>query len=216
MRICITTFYTKSYYPLAQITVKTMDLYCKKHGYHLDVKVIDDDESFHFVKTQRTRHLLNDFDVVAAIECDCLITNLTIPITNFIDSENELFYTTDRNGANFGVYIVKSSKWTKELFDWINMQKDKYGDEQNVIENNLNIDKAKIVRHPCFNSIPYDPYYAPSFGKIHYVDGEMVAIPTENQGHWVVGNFICHLPGISDMNKRVEIFNEIKEHIIYE
>ncbi len=214
MNIAITTFLTNLYQPLADITVNEMNKYCDKHGYHLNVNVISNEESFHFVKTKDTRRLLDEFDIVAAIECDCLISNHTIAIESFLDNENELFYTTDRNGANFGVYIVKSSEWTKQLFDWINSQNHKYGDEQNVIEQNPNIDKAIKVKHPCFNSIPYNEYY-PSLGVIGYMEGDIVTMPTHEQGNFEKGDFIMHLPGHT-LEARCHIFQQYLKDIIYE
>ncbi|MES2382376.1 MAG: hypothetical protein V4538_15120 [Bacteroidota bacterium] len=213
-KIALTTFYTKNYQPLADITVEVMRQYCDKHGYHLNINVIEDNERYHFVKTKDTRKLLDEFDVVMGIEADCLLTNFNIKVEDFLDEENELYITTDFTNINFGVFIVKSSDPTKRLFDWINAQKDMFGDEQEIFEANRNIEKTKVVKHPCFNSIPYSPYYAPDFGKMHYKPGDEVYICKENEGHWMPGNFICHLPG-KNMQDRITIFEDLKQHIIY-
>lgn len=213
-KIALTTFYTQNYQPLADITVKEMRKYCDRHGYYLNERIIGDEQSFHFVKTEDTRKLLDEFEIVMAIEADCLITNHNITVESFLDNENELLYTTDRNGANFGVYIASSSEWTKQLFDWINMQKDKYGDEQNIVEQNPNITKVARVQHPCFNSVPYQHYY-PSLGVIGYKDGDIVTMPTRFEGNWENGDFIMHLAGHT-LEARCEIFKQHLTDIIYE
>ncbi len=215
MRIAFTTFYTKNYQPLADITVEAMRRYCDKHGYHLNINIIEDNERCHFVKTKDTRRLLDEFDMVVGIECDCLLTNHTIKIEDFLDEENELYITTDLTNINFGVFIVKASKWTKQLFDWINTQENKFGDEQEIFEKNRDILKTRVVSHPCFNSIPYSPYYAPGYGKMFYKEGDEVYICKENEGHWMPGNFVMHLPGM-EMNRRIDIFKNHLKDIIYE
>lgn len=214
-KVALTTFATENYKPLANITIKAMSEYCVRHGYDLNINVIGNDERCHFVKTKDARRLLDEFDVVMGIEADCLLTNFTIKVEDFLDEENELYITTDLSNINFGVFIVKSSEWTKQLFDWINMQQDKFGDEQEILEKNRNILKTKVVPHPCFNSIPYSPYYAPDYGKMFYKEGDEVYICKEDEGHWVKGNFIMHLPG-KNMNDRIEIFNNHLKDIVYE
>lgn len=215
MRIALTTFFTHSYSDLAAITVEKMKMYCEKHGYYMNINIINDFNRCHFVKTVDTRRLLDSFDVVMGIEADCLITNFNTKVEDFLDEENELYITTDLTNINFGVFIVKSSFYTKSLFDWINKLENKYGDEQEIFEANRNIEKTKVVSHPCFNSIPYSPYYAPGYGKMFYKEGDEVYICKENEGHWMPGNFIMHLPGM-EMSRRVEVFTNHLKDIVYE
>ncbi len=212
-KIALTTFYNERYKPLAEITIPVMEQYCLKHGYYLNINKIEQD-NFHFVKTKDTRKLLDEFDVVMGIEADVLITNLNIKVEEFLDDKNDLYITNDINNINFGTFICKSSDWTKILFDWVNMQSDRFGDEQEIFERNHNIEKTKIVHHPCFNSIPYE-HYAPSFGKIGYKNGDIVSMPTAKEGNWEKGHFVCHTPGLG-FEQRLSILNEIKQQIIYE
>lgn len=209
MKICLTTFYTRNYQELADITVSKMEEYCAKHKYDLNITKISNDASFHFVKTADTRKLLDTYDVVMGIECDVLLTNLEIKVEDFLDSEHDLFITNDINGINFGVFIAKSTDWTKQLFDEINENKNGYGDEQNFMERFMH-DKIKVKQHPCFNSMPYH-YYEPSYG---YIDWHKLSPPptepTEAQGNWRPTHFCCHLPG-KRLTDRIAIFNEIKQ-----
>lgn len=213
MKICLTTFYTSSYEPLAAITIPVMQKYCDKHKYELNINKIPDG-NFHFIKTLDTRALLDKYDVVMGIEADVLITNFETKVEDFLDDEHELYITDDINNINFGVFIAKSTVWAKALFNWVNSQKGIYGDEQNIFEF-LRHDKIKICKHPCFNSIAYE-YYAPSYGYINWELLNPAPIqPTVAQGDWVKGCFTCHLPGFT-MERRIEIFNDLKQYIIYE
>ena len=211
--ICVNTFFTPSYAPLAAIVIPNLIKYCNKHGYKYLINETSDDK-FHFVKIKDTRKLLDVFDVTFTIELDAMIMNHKIKIESFLDEENEMYYTTDRNGANFGVSLWKSTPYTKELLDKLISLENEFGDEQNYFEQNPIIDKVKVLQHPNFNSIPY-PFYKPSLGVIGYKDGDEVTMPTMEQGNYETGNFVCHLPG-KTLNERLTIFNELKQHIIYE
>lgn len=212
MNICLTTFYTPSWESLAAVTIPVMQKYCDKHGYHLNINKIPDG-NFHFIKTKDTRKLLEEFDVVMGIEADVLITNMDIRVEGFLDEENELYITTDINNVNFGVFIAKSTQWMKDLFDWIETRSQNTGDEQNLFER-YTFDKTKKCEHPCFNSIPY-AFYSPSYGRIGYIEGDVVDMPTEKDGNWNKNHFVCHTPGLG-YEQRVEILTKIKEGIIYE
>lgn len=215
MKIAITTFYTTSYQPLADITTTELKKYADRHGYDLFVNVIPDG-NVDYVKTVDARKLLDEYDLVWAVENDLLITNHTIRIESFIDDEHDFFICCDINGENGGSFIIKNTDWGKNWLEYTNNLCGEYATEQNVWEK-LAIEgkNIKYLNHPSINSIPYE-YYAPSFGYINWEQYEpRKEKPTHEMGNWEVGDFICHLPG-KNLHERLRIFNELKENIIYE
>jgi len=108
MRISVTTFYSLNYVQLAAITIPPLEEWCNKHGYHLNVNVIEDGNKHHFVKTKDARRLLEDYDLVMAIENDILLTNLNYRIHDFIDYQHDFFIAKDVNNYNGGCFIVKA------------------------------------------------------------------------------------------------------------
>lgn len=215
VRVAVTTFYTNSYEPLADITTEILKKYCKKHQYYLEVNILEDSEGFHFKKTKFARELLTgEFDVVVAIENDILITNHTYKIEDWVDDEHDFYCTKDVNNVNTGIFIVKNTEWSKRMLDSVNYMEVFYGDEQNYFESHTN-DKIKYCEHPCFNSIAYEEY-APSYGYIHWEQyNPRKEKPTHEMGCWEIGDFALHLPGMT-FQKRLDIFNKHLKDIIYE
>ncbi len=211
--VAVNTFYTTSYKELSDLVLPNLVSYCKSHNYDLFINKIGK-ENPHFVKTEDARKLLDSYELVMSIEIDALIINPDISIESFIDKDHDIFLTKDVNGSNSGVVIWKSTEFTKKWLDFIQSKKEYYGDEQNVFEN-FNDNKIKYCPHPAFNSVPYDLYYKPSYGKIGYIEGEEVKVPTHNQGNFKKGDFIFHLPG-KTLEERIKIFTELKDKIIYE
>ncbi len=214
---CVTTFYTDSFAPLAAITVPVLERYCEKNGYHYNINRIPDGK-FQFVKTKNTRKLLDAFSVVLTVDIDTMIMNHTVKIEDFINDDKHFYLTKDINNYNAGVFITKSSKWSKDWLDFINSHESTHDDEQNILEQYCDKPEIQnsitILPHPSINSIPYD-LYSPSYGKIGFKEGDIVEKPTHEQGDYQHGDFLIHLPGMT-LTKRIEIFNEYRNKIIYE
>lgn len=209
MRIAVNTFYTTSYEPLAAITIPVLQTYCDKHGYDLHINKVPDG-NIHFVKTKDARKLLDEYDLVWAVENDILITNLNIKITNFIDWEGDTYLCKDINGVNSGSLILKSTSTCRTMLNALNSHEDTLVDEQNFFEKQHDI-SIKYLIHPSINSIPYEPYYAPSYGKYNTQE---TTKPTHEEGCWEPGDFVMHLPGFT-MERRIEIFNNHLKDIVW-
>lgn len=211
MRIAVVTFYTESYEHLAAITTRELERYCDKHGYSLFTKIIGIG-GVDFVKTEMARIHLERYDLVWGIENDILVTNHNIKIESFIDEEHDFFICRDVNNVNGGSFIVKNTEVGKWWLDETNKAAKNYITEQNFWEY-IGHTKVKYLYHPSINSIPYE-YYAPSYGYINWEQYEpRKEKPTHEMGNWEVGDFVCHLPG-KTLSERIELFNQIKEHII--
>lgn len=212
MRIAINTFLTTSYEPLAALTTTVLQRYADKHGYDLIVEKIPDG-NVDYIKTVTARKLLDEYDLVWAVENDILVTNMNIKIESFVDDEHDFFICKDINNVNGGSFIVKNSDVGKWWLDNTNKAQRNYKTEQNFWEY-IGHEKIKYLPHPSINSIPY-ALYAPSYGRIGYVEGYVADMPTEEMGNWSPGNFVCHLPG-KTLQERIDIFNGLKKFIIYE
>lgn len=207
MKIAVTTFFTESYEPLAAITVTTLQRYCDRHKYDLHIHKIPDG-NVDFVITKDALLLLDEYDIVMGIECDILITNFKIKIEDYNIDSSDFLICRDVNNVNMGCLIVKKTDGEgKRILEFILNQKGNFKTEQNVLEH-YGLTENCFLPHPSINSIPYEYYH--NYGYINY-NGQ--SKPTVAQGDWVKGNFNCHLPA-KPMQERIEIFNQIKEHII--
>ncbi len=215
MKIAVTIHFGESYLPLAKLVLPPLKDYCYKHDYTLFINECPPNQKgdYTFIKTQKARELIEEFDLVFVIDCDTLITS-SKKITDFIDDEHDFYICRDVNGVNAGSFIVKSSEWSMDFLDKINAKKDEYIDEQNVIEKFVD-EKIKFLPHPSINSIPYE-YYAPSYGYLAWEKMEVApSLPTHEQGNWEVGDFLMHLPGLP-LTQRLEIIQKTKNKLRYE
>ncbi len=213
MRVCVSTLATYSYKSLSDITLPILRKYCEKHGYSLSV-VIAEEGKVDFIKTADAIRLLDFYDLCFMIEADVMIMNFRHKIEDFIDDTHDLFICKDINGVNFGTAIIKGTKSGKDLMNFIQSKQGEYQTEQNVLENYTD-ERICYLNQPAINQIPYDLYYAPSYGKLNYKEGQVVDKPTHEQGCWEVGDFCMHLPGMT-LERRIEIFQNHLKDIIYE
>ncbi len=210
MKIAIHTHYTYSYEPLAAIVIPNLQKYADKYKYDLHIEKYPDG-NVDFVKTKTALKLLEDYDLVFCLECDMMVMNHTIKAESFIDDKHSFFICADVNNINGGSFIAKNNNYTRLFLEQTNNPEYGFKTEQNYWEANaVNHPDVKILPHPSINSIPYKYYH--NYGYINY---NWQPEPTHEQGNFEVGDFICHLPGMP-LEKRIEIFNELKQYIIYE
>lgn len=210
MRIAVHTHYTNSYESLASIIIPNLQWYCDKNGYDLHIEKYEDG-SVDFVKTRTALNLLEKYDLVFCLEADILVTNHTKKIEDFIDDKHSFFICNDVNGINGGSFIAKQNNYAKLFLEHTNNPAYGFKTEQNYWEANaINHPDVKILNHPAINSIPYKYYH--NYGYINY-NGQ--SEPTHEMGNWEKGDFVCHLPG-KTLLERIKIFTEIKEQIVYE
>lgn len=217
MRVAVFTYFDDKFRPLADVTLPVLQDYCLRRGYKLyshDLGATFGSLKAGFIKTRCVRDMLFYYDVVMAMDIDTLVTNFGIRVEDFIEKDYDIYLSKDVNNINLGVFIVKSTPFTKGVLEFVATQHITYGDEQNVFEKNW-FDFTKICKHPCFNSIPYQ-HYAPSYG---YIEWEKMktppSLPTHEQGCWQPGDFIMHLPGMP-LERRIEIFTETLKNISYD
>lgn len=209
------THHTENWQPLADITIPAMKEYCERHGYEFDVSVVKPYDVYNGIdKLIQIEERLNDGDIGLVLDADCLITNFGLKVEDLLNEEHSFGIANDINGLNAGAFVIRWDDWGKKFMDYLF---DQYGQpgidcEQNSIEKyiseNPNDPRIKILPHPSINSVPYECYY-PSHGKIGYKEGDVVPIPTREEGRWAEGDFLLHIPG-KPMADRIQIFNSVK------
>lgn len=208
--ITLVTHYTPSYKSVADITIPVMKQYCDKHGYKLDAIEVPDYKKYNGqIKIKQVMDNLHEYgDIVFSLDADCLITNFSKKVEDYI-SEEKYFIICE--GLNMGAFIIKNnftSYFLMMQLSWYILIERCCDCEQDAFEKVFNEkyetygNIISVLKHPAFNSFLSELY------------PEIEQPKTEQQGQWVKGSYILHLPGLS-INQRVSIFNEIKEQIVY-
>jgi len=202
MKICFQLIYTADWVDLAKITVPNIVNYCRKHGYDWNIQSIQGRYSG-YLKILNIQSLFaaNDADVIVSLDCDTLITNYNIKIEDYLDDTHSFFICEDYNGLNAGVFVIKNSKWSADFLSYILQcegQSGMYCEQDAILSymksfpNNENI---KILPHPSINSYLYESY-------------PEIPPQSHEQGQWVEGDYILHLPGM-DNQTRIKILTQI-------
>jgi len=212
MSAAVLTTQSESWKNLGDLVIPNMEAYCNKQGYKLIVHSIPSTFEFYKINAIYAALDLFGYDLVFCLDLDTLITNHNIRFETFVDTEHDFYITQDINEINVGAVIVRRSNWSENLL--LDILESDAENEQNALKPHMGHPKVKILEHPSINSYPYDEY-APSWGLIPGrapllgIEGK----PTHEQGNWQPGDFIAHLPGLTNA-RRIEIFNRLKEHVI--
>lgn len=202
MKVCVCTMYSPSHQELADLTVPNMKEYAQKHGYDTyEIKVEND--QWEFKKHGAFTELFNiGYDLVWYKDVDTMITNMTIPVTDFIDDEHSFFITKDWTELNGGSVIIKNDDFGKKYNAFILESKYRYQNEQNAYNDTYENLKhgIKIIPQHTINAYLYELY--PEIGKL-----------TKEEGQWEEGCLLLHTPALQ-MDKRIEILKNAK--IVYE
>ena len=189
MNVLVATMMNERYRGIANVSLPNMLEYCKHHNYHDAVIKLDDDVGFHYKKHEFFKQVFDtDIELIFYKDIDTIITNLTMPIWSFIDSENDLFITKDMMGVNGGVLIIKNTECGRFVNDLILEQRGRFNNEQEVMDELMKDPQfnqyVKILPHPSINSYRYDLYQ------------EFPEVRKPEQGMWHVGNFLLHTPAL--------------------
>lgn len=193
MNICCFSMWGDNYAEIAAITQPVLQAYCGKHGYSYSELILEGTgNDYAYKKHEYIKELFKqDIDVVFYIDCDAIVTNLTIPVTNYLEDDYSFFATKDANEINTGVILIRNDKNGNWYNDYVLSRKNDYGNEQNIA-NAVEFafkDFMKIVPHPSFNSYDYSLYKEFSF------------IKDRNLGQWHEGDFVFHVPALSIENR---------------
>jgi hypothetical protein len=197
MKIICCTMYSPSHKELAGISVPNFQEYCERHGYEFRVIRIDNDR-WEYKKHEAFQKWMGEgeCDLIFYKDVDSIVTNMKIPLTEFIDEDHDLFITKDETEINGGSLIFKNSKWGRMINGVILGMRHICENEQNAMVQlecgfPMFYECMKTLPHPSINSYLYEMY--PEIGRL-----------TPQEGQWEEGQFVLHTPALP-MEKRIEI-----------
>jgi len=162
-----------------------------------------ENDKWEYVKHEIFKNLFQKgFDLIWYRDIDSVITNMNIPITDFIDDEHDFFITRDFTELNGGSVIIRSSIKGQSFNRLVLRCKSRYQNEQNAYnhyrEIMVNNNTMKVLPHPSINSYKY--YLYPECKEY---------VGREDLGDWKEGNFVLHVPALA-LSKRLEILSQAK------
>lgn len=203
MKVVCCIMYSPSHKELANIAIRNLQEYCRTHGYIEYYIDYIEDGKWEYEKHKAFKKLFEyGYDLIWYRDVDSLVTNMTIPITDFIDYHYSFYITKDFNELNGGSVIIKNDKHGSEFNKIVLEAKPSFENEQNfynaVIDDMYFSNKIKVLPHPSINSYRYDLY--PECKEY---------VGKEDLGDWKEGNFVLHVPALP-LEKRAEVLRVAK------
>lgn len=196
--------FSPSHNALANVSVPNLQEYADRHGYQWMVIMVENDK-WEYKKHEQFERYFNEFKDLELIwykDVDTIITDMTKPITDFIDDHYSFYLTKDANEFNGGSVIIKNTAVGRAFNKTVLENRNMFQNEQNVYNSMpmlmFGIDIMKPIPHPSINSYDYSLY------KEH---PEYVG--REDLGDWAEGHLLLHVPGLP-MEKRIEVLSNAK------
>jgi hypothetical protein len=197
-------YYTPDWQPLADIVLPKVREYAEIHQYLIiehqwrEKQIMD--MPLGYYKMHYIEFVLSElgFDLIWLLDLDTLITNTSIPFTDFTDNEHDIFITEDIHGINAGSWIIRNTEAAR-LFVRTVINNFDAPEEQTVMKRYLDMVKVKILPHPSINSYKYELYKDILKDEL----GERAMMHEE--GQWELGDLLLHLPGTT-LEQRIETF----------
>lgn len=224
MKICVVCCCLDNYKELAKITLDdNRRKYCERHGY--DLKIVDwleskFDSSVHgwgitWTRLDFIRNLMDqeDYDWIWCSGTDAMVTNLTIPLTNFIDPEYGIVVSCEWcSPIQADSMLFKCSTSAAMFLDEVlskfeQFKNDAWVEQAAMIQLLPKWQTAiKILPQRAMNSYEYSLYrsqYPNCTGKDWL----------GQDGQWKPGDFFLHWPGVQ-LKTRLEQINRISSQIV--
>jgi len=210
MNICLFTQSNSAFAPVSEITHPILAEYASRHGY--DLFRTNQDVGWQRSIVWDRYRILSDFcdryDVLVHIDSDVLITNLNIRIEDLLPDKEQIVLADcmcedGKRRLNDGIAIFKTSPYMKWLLGecYAAPESSPILCGQDVLQARHNSGKLegklKVERQKAMNSFLYAEY----------------GMSPLTVGNWSKGDFVLHLPGISN-HRRVEILREKVEEIV--
>ena len=119
--LTVCTFNSAQYAGLAEITLPNKQAYCMRNGYEL-ISTFDAGNAFDgWDRVRLVAEVLPQFDAVAWIDCDAVITNHDVAIESIVGWEKRsigpsFFMSYDVNGPNSGTFIARNTPIARQFF----------------------------------------------------------------------------------------------------
>lgn len=213
MRGAIVSIHDDNYKELADLTWhNNRKLYAHHHGYDAIAKTDNfGDTNIGFWKIKLLLEIMNtrQHDILHFSGTDTLITNFTIPLTEFMYDGYSVTIATDFNGIQADSMLVRNDENGRA---WLQMIMDKMPEyirhpffEQGVMMDYAQRDPwnhiVKVVPQRFINSYFY-PLYCPEKGAKNHNDAMGF------NGNWQKGDWLLHCPD-HKMHIRLALFNRI-------
>lgn len=208
MKFIITSESSESFKSVSDITFPIIQEYCDRHGYEFRPKVVVNPERDSIWERVRSlQAALKDCDWAVHIDADCLVTNMHIPLTEFIENEKSIVIScAPYRGTpmfNDGFCMVRGYDGFNSILDkcWeMNRPQDGIFCAQDALWRMYQVswrDFFSVQPQKRFNSFIWSAYNKPE----------------STPGNWTPGDFILHLPGMTT-EKRVELLTRYLPEII--
>lgn len=177
--------------------------YCRRHGYGFRLYKEGFDKSRHpaWSKLLFVKETLKDYKWVMWMDADAVVTNPNVELGRFIDDKFMFVvcrqkYPLDGNGANTGVFFIKSGKDADEFLDavwsyWNRKGRDDSMWDQSGFRYVMDVtplkSKIKVLSRRNFNSLVY-----------HDSIGGRKEDYNSEEELWRKGDFVAHFGGKRD------------------
>lgn len=195
------TLYSKNCKELADISIVNLARYCGIHNYRMRILELDD-TAWEYKRHEEFEKLCEEFGeglIFWGKDIDTVITDMDKPITDFLDSEHDMFICHDGFYLNIGSMLLKNTEGGRWLNKRILELRNDFSSEQDVINSEMSnpefASKVKVLQHPAINSFKYDEY------------PELKYKTTSSEGSWEKGNFLFHAAALG-YEKRIELLKE--------
>lgn len=195
--------YTPNFKPLIDISKPIHEEYCRLHGYSFHLKEVPEYGVYNGLeKLSQIMEVCEDGDVALVMDADAMITNLNANVENIFKSGCSNIQLCE--GHNCGVMLIKitvnSVAHIKRIIKQIKIGQ--FNCEQDAINDFMKyyFHDGHVIythKHPAFNSYLSELY------------PEIPQPVSEEQGQWVEGSFILHLPALP-ISQRIEIMKNTK------
>lgn len=204
--IVVCTAHSPNYQEMADVTLPTVERYCKRHGYNLFYDGLRDPREGDAMKITLFKGLyetgqFTGDDWFMWIDTDALVMNGGFSVAEML-SLSQVHYVVgyDFNGMNTGVWFAR---FTSHAHHFLSVAQnvsiamgwaDQVGLIQTALSPPFNTWVA-LVPAKAFNAYPYELY-----GWDHYAHKNEI-------NNYEPGDFILHLPGI-EYERRLELLRE--------
>ena len=213
MKLALFTQHFPNYQSLADLAVPNHEEYCIRHGYQHIVHQGAYANPNWYYGFQKIQYILDLFydpakvgatespDLVWSLNLPSVITNMTIPVTEYLqDSNADFWITKDCHDINGGSLVVRKSEWSKRWLEFIIANEPIYKNhcwfEQKVMidhwQNPEWKSRISILHQRLINSYVYQLYPPWNSGTI---------------GDWRRGDLVLSFPG-TNLEQRLKLVEE--------
>lgn len=185
MHIAVVTTWDNVFEELAQVTWRSKQAYCAKHGYDAVRGEMVPDKHPAWSKIPACLEAMQYHDLVVWIDADAWVTG-DADVVNLLGNK-DLALCLDMNGVNSGILLLRACDWSRGFLQRTWEQHDRFANhpwrEQEamkaVMQQDLSdMDHIRFLPQRSMNSYPID------------VCGDW------HEGLWEPGDFILHMPGL--------------------